>query len=44
MKKRITVIVLGVITIAELLIRKDIDNSGILWLCYGVYKFITDND
>lgn len=35
-------ILLTIITLAELFVTKQISDSVILWVCYGIYKVITN--
>jgi hypothetical protein len=41
LKKRLTIIVLGLITIAEVIMSGEVGGSLMLWLLYGLYKFFT---
>jgi hypothetical protein len=38
--KRITVLVLGIITFLELVITKQMGDSCWLWFMYGIYKLV----
>lgn len=42
MDKVKTTHILGVITLAELIITKGMFFSVIIWICYGIYKYYND--
>jgi hypothetical protein len=40
MKRHTTVVCLSIITVIELIVRKEISGSAFLWVAYGFYKLL----
>lgn len=37
-------VILGVITVVELIVTKDMGGSFWLWILYGIYRFFADDE